>query len=80
MKPTTLEAIALGMSMVHLPPDTKPTAEQIAEGIREMRKNPMLLQAQRAFMLQLAEFVPDELGAPTRDWLHAVANETPSQD
>lgn len=78
MKPTTLEAIAIGMSMVHMPPDMKPTAEQIAEGVAEMRKNPMILQVQRAMLLQLAEFVPDELGEPTREWLRTVATENPA--
>lgn len=77
MKPTTLEAIALAMSMVHLPPDQRPTASQLQQGIKEMRQNPMLLQVQRAMLLQLAEFVPDELGDPTREWLREVANEKP---
>jgi|LauGreDrversion4_2_1035121.scaffolds.fasta_scaffold152249_7 hypothetical protein len=80
LTPTTLEALNIAMSMVHLPPDVKPSGKQIQEGIEALRKNPLMLQAPRALLMQLAEFVPDELGEPTKEWLRKVASEVPAQD
>ncbi len=80
LTPTTLEALAIAMSMVHMPPDERPTASQVQQGIREIRKNPMILQAQRALVMQLAEFVPDELGEPTKEWLRTIAKEAPAAE
>lgn len=80
LTPTTLEALAIAMSMVHMPPGERPSANQIQEGIAELRKNPVILQAQRAMLVQLAEFVPEELGERTAEWLRNVAREVPESE